>query len=81
MATIGSPISPSAWAKRRAISGPKRSVSGERGWAISSSHDAREWADALTGAVSSARRVDPPEGYDWGRTAAVVSETIARMLG
>lgn len=56
-------------------------IVGERGWAVSSSHDAHEWADALTGAVSSARRVDPPEGYDWGRTAAVVSETVARMLG
>ncbi|MGF6822455.1 glycosyltransferase involved in cell wall biosynthesis [Microbacterium sp. ZKA21] len=56
-------------------------IVGERGWAVSSPDDAHEWADALTGAVSSARRVDPPEGYDWGRTARIVSETISRMLG
>ena len=56
-------------------------IVGDRGWAVSSSDDAHEWSSALIGAVSSVRRVDPPEGYDWGRTAAVVSETITRMLG
>ena len=55
-------------------------IVGERGWAVSSADDAYEWADALTGAAAARRRVAPPEGYDWGRTAAIVSETIARML-
>ncbi|WP_460800053.1 glycosyltransferase family 4 protein [Microbacterium sp. GXF0217] len=54
-------------------------IVGERGWAVSSAHDAQEWADALSGAVAASRRVDPPEGYDWNRTAAIVSETITRM--
>lgn len=56
-------------------------IVGERGWAVSSSHDAQEWSSVLVEAVSAGRRVDPPEGYDWGRTANIVSETITRLLG
>lgn len=55
-------------------------IVGDRGLAVASAEDAREWATALTAAVSAARRVDPPEGYDWGRTAGIISATIARLL-
>jgi len=56
-------------------------IVGDRGWAVASPSDAREWSYALTAATSAARRVDPPGGYDWNRTAGIVSDTIARMLG
>lgn len=55
-------------------------IVGDRGQAVSSADDAREWAHALTEAVTAGRRVEPPEGYDWGRTAEVVSTTITRFL-
>ncbi|MFB7252400.1 glycosyltransferase family 4 protein [Microbacterium sp. NPDC056234] len=56
-------------------------IVGDRGWSVASPDDADEWSDALVRAVSAQRRVDPPEGYDWDRTAAIVSETIGRMPG
>ncbi|MFB4350044.1 glycosyltransferase family 4 protein [Microbacterium sp. CR_7] len=55
-------------------------IVGTRGDAVSSATDAREWAEALTGALTAARRVDAPNGYDWDRTAGIVSRTIARLL-
>lgn len=56
-------------------------IVGDRGHAVNSADDVQEWAQALTEAVSVQRRVSPPEGYDWNRTAAIVSETITRLLG
>ncbi|AQY02516.1 glycosyltransferase family 4 protein [Microbacterium foliorum] len=56
-------------------------IVGDRGHAVSSPGDAQEWAHALTEAVAARRRVAPPEGYDWNRTAGIVSETITRLLG
>lgn len=56
-------------------------IVGDRGWALASPDDAREWADALIRAVTAERRVDPPDGYDWDRTAQIISSTIAGMLG
>ncbi len=55
-------------------------IVGDRGRAVASADDAHEWAGALTAAVSAERRVDPPEGYDWGRTAGIISATITRLL-
>ncbi|WP_144874291.1 glycosyltransferase family 1 protein [Microbacterium sp. 1.5R] len=51
----------------------------DRGAAVSSSADAGEWAEALRDALATARRVEAPDGYDWDRTAGIVSETIARF--
>lgn len=56
-------------------------IVGDRGHAVNSPGDAQEWAHALTEAVAARRRVAPPEGYDWNRTAGIVSETITRLLG
>lgn len=56
-------------------------IVGDRGWAVGSPDDPREWSSALTASVESPRRVDPPPGYDWGRAAGLISETIARVLG
>lgn len=55
-------------------------IVGDRGHAVSSPDDAQEWAHALAEAVAAPRRVVPPEGYDWNRTAAIISQTIARLL-
>lgn len=55
-------------------------IVGYRGRAVTSADDAHEWASALTEAVSAERRVDPPEGYDWDRTAGIISATITRLL-
>lgn len=55
-------------------------IVGGRGWAVGSPDDPQEWSSALTAAVESPRRVDPPRGYDWGRTAQIISDTIARLL-
>lgn len=55
-------------------------IVGDRGWAVASPDDAQEWSDALIRAVTAQRRVDPPEGYDWDRTAQIISNTIAGML-
>lgn len=55
-------------------------IVGDRGHAVTSSGDAQEWAHALTEAVAARRRVSPPEGYDWNRTAGIISETITRLL-
>lgn len=55
-------------------------IVGDRGQAVASADDAHEWAQALTAAAADGRRVVPPEGYDWGRTAEVVSTTITRLL-
>lgn len=52
----------------------------DRGHAVSSPDDAQEWANALTEAVSTPRRVVPPGGYDWDRTAGIISATITRLL-
>lgn len=52
----------------------------DRGWAIASPDDAHEWSDALVRALTARRRVDPPDGYEWDRTARIVSDTIARLL-
>lgn len=54
-------------------------IVGDRGWALSSPDDAQEWSDALTRAVDAGRRVDPPPGYDWDRTAQIISRTIERL--
>lgn len=54
-------------------------IVGDRGWSVHSPDDAHEWAEALNRAVSAGRRVDPPDGYDWDRTAQIVSATIARL--
>lgn len=55
-------------------------IVGERGWALGSAADAHEWADALTAAVAAGRRVEPPTGYDWDRTASIVSATLEQTL-
>lgn len=55
-------------------------IVGDRGHAVNSPDDAQEWANALTGAVAAPRRVVPPRGYDWDRTAGIISETITRLL-
>ncbi|MFJ4999857.1 glycosyltransferase family 4 protein [Microbacterium sp. NPDC088619] len=52
----------------------------DRGHAVTSPDDAQEWASALTEAVATERRVVPPDGYDWNRTAAIISDTITRLL-
>ncbi|MFJ2542628.1 glycosyltransferase family 4 protein [Microbacterium sp. NPDC087589] len=54
-------------------------IVGDRGHALDSADDAHEWALALTEAVAAQGRVSPPEGYDWNRTAAIISETITRL--
>ncbi|MGX1934369.1 glycosyltransferase family 4 protein [Microbacterium resistens] len=54
-------------------------IVGDRGWAVPSSDDRGAWSDALNRALAAGRRVDPPTGYDWGRTATIVSDTISRM--
>lgn len=56
-------------------------IVGERGWALDSADDAREWARVLTSAVAAGRRVEPPTGYDWNRTARIVSDTLEQTLG
>jgi glycosyltransferase involved in cell wall biosynthesis len=55
-------------------------IVGDRGHAVASSDDAQEWASALVEAVAAERRVIPPRGYDWNRTAGIISETITRLL-
>lgn len=56
-------------------------VVGDRGWALSSAHDAEEWAAALSTALSISRRVQPPgTAHDWDRTARVVSDVIESVL-
>lgn len=55
-------------------------IVGERGWAVATASDAREWAAALQEAATTRRRVAPPTGYDWSRTARIVSETLERTM-
>lgn len=55
-------------------------IVGDRGWVVPTSDDASAWSDALVHALATRRRVDPPAGYDWGRTAEIVSGTIERLL-
>lgn len=52
----------------------------DRGHAVSSAGDAQEWALALVDAVTAERQVVPPDGYDWNRTAGIISATITRLL-
>lgn len=54
-------------------------IVGDRGWGVSSADDAHEWSAAMTGATDAGRRVDPPAGYDWDRTAQIISRTIDRL--
>lgn len=56
-------------------------IVGDRGTVLDSATDAGEWAAALTDAVSRARRVRPPRGFDWARTAATVSDVLEDALG
>ena len=57
-------------------------VVGDRGWSLDSSQDAEEWADALTVAATSRRRVAPPvDAHDWDRTARIVSDVLESRLG
>lgn len=51
----------------------------ERGHAVASADDVQEWAAALIASTTTARRVDPPGGYDWDRTARIISQTISRL--
>jgi len=53
---------------------------GDRGWAVTAADDPEEWAHALTLAVGAARRVEPPRGHDWSRTADTVSAELERVL-
>lgn len=56
-------------------------VVGDRGWALESCRDADEWADAMTDASGSERRVSPPvDAHDWDRTAGVISDVLERAL-
>ncbi|MGL3151802.1 glycosyltransferase family 4 protein [Microbacterium sp. A82] len=55
-------------------------IVGDRGWGLGSAHDPQEWATALTSAVAARRRVEPPTGYDWDRTASIVSETLEQLI-
>lgn len=57
-------------------------VVGDRGWAVDSATDARHWAETLTLATGSSRRVSPPvDAHDWNRTAGVISDVLERSLG
>ncbi len=56
-------------------------IVGDRGQALCSGMDAEEWADAMTVAVAAGRRVDPPVGYDWDRTAGIVSDVLEESIG
>lgn len=57
-------------------------VVGDRGSSLESWRDAEEWADAMTAAAASPRRVSPPaSAHDWNRTARVVSDVLERGLG
>lgn len=55
-------------------------IVGDRGWAVPEAHDASAWAAALSAAVDARRRVEPPTGYDWDRTAALISDELRRAL-
>jgi len=56
-------------------------IVGERGWAVAEARDPAAWADALTTAMDARRRVEAPTGYDWDRTAAIISDELRRALG
>jgi glycosyltransferase involved in cell wall biosynthesis len=56
-------------------------IVGDRGWSVEEAGDAASWAAAIADATGSPRRVEPPSGYGWGRTAAFVSDVLEGALG
>lgn len=56
-------------------------VVGDRGWAVDSATDAGQWAEMLTLATHSRRRVDPPaHAHDWDLTAGIISNALESAL-
>lgn len=54
-------------------------IVGDRGWGLETWQDAAEWANALTEAVNTPRRVGPPPAaHDWDRTAGIISDVLER---
>ncbi|MGO1628789.1 glycosyltransferase family 4 protein [Microbacterium gubbeenense] len=52
---------------------------GSRGQAIDDANDGEEWRDAVEDALTSPHRVSSPMNtYDWAKTAATVSDLLAR---
>ncbi|MFT4234553.1 MAG: glycosyltransferase family 1 protein [Microbacterium sp.] len=52
----------------------------DRGVALDSATDAREWADAIRTALEKPQRVEPPTGFSWDATSRTVDAAIASLF-
>ena len=58
---------------------PVRETVGGRGYAVQTSSNVLEWAEAMSSALDARRQVDPPvDRYDWSRTVSTIEDTLRK---